>query len=135
MSKADEKGRARAEKLSLLSSMLGPEAMARVKAGHASQNDPDHIDPERIAWHRNRLLERLRAQKPPQTTPESPQPKKAHNIDARLNALVDLGAISEEHPAVIVRIMEGMERSDRAALLKELPGPLARRLLHRMRRA
>ncbi len=53
----------RAEKLSVLSALLGPEALAKLR-----EDQPDvtavgqEIDADRAAWHRNRLLKRLRGQ-------------------------------------------------------------------------
>lgn len=57
----------RAEKLSILSAMLGPDALARVREGQpdlAPQTPQGgvEIDADRAEWHRNRLLERLRKQ-------------------------------------------------------------------------
>lgn len=57
----------RAEKLSILSAMLGPDALARVRDGQANPSShapeaPVEVDADRATWHRNRLLERLRQQ-------------------------------------------------------------------------
>lgn len=57
----------RAEKLSILSAMLGPDAMARIRdAASGDQLETTsaevEVDVERATWHRNRLLERLRQQ-------------------------------------------------------------------------
>lgn len=57
----------RAEKLSILSAMLGPDAMARIRdtspsSQPDSKNEQVEVDTERATWHRNRLLERLRQQ-------------------------------------------------------------------------
>ena len=56
----------RVEKLRVLSALLGPEAVERLR--HDLQPPPPvpDIDPDadRAAWHRNRLLERLRSRSP-----------------------------------------------------------------------
>ena len=128
------KDQRRAEKLSLLRGILGPEKMARLET--AETHDTPPVDPDRVAWHRNRLLERLRAQRDqpaPQPQPHvAPKPAPA-TMDARLTGLADLDRIGDEHPAVIARLLRSMEREDRAATLRALPGPLARSLVRRMR--
>ncbi len=57
----------RAEKLSILSALLGPDALARLREGQgdsAARPAPGtaEIDTDRAAWHQNKLLERLRGQ-------------------------------------------------------------------------
>lgn len=57
----------RAEKLSILSAMLGPDALARVRDGQSDPASlapeiPVEVDKDRASWHRNKLLERLRQQ-------------------------------------------------------------------------
>lgn len=57
----------RAEKLSILAAMLGPDAMARIRDAAPdtqleTKNEEVEVDAERATWHRNRLLERLRQQ-------------------------------------------------------------------------
>lgn len=57
----------RAEKMSILSTLLGPEALAKIREGQpespsATSGDAVEINADRAAWHRNKLLERLRVQ-------------------------------------------------------------------------
>lgn len=150
----------RAEKMSILSAMLGPQALARLREGQADtagrSSDPVvPIDSERAAWHRNRLLERLRNQGGGVVTPESPilenaplpgsaasTPRPAdspqdrsfrRSLDLRLSAIADLESLGDEHPAVITRLLSSLSRQERVAVLKSLPGPVARSVLKRLR--
>lgn len=150
----------RAEKLSILSAMLGPDAMARLREGHTEGpaefgTDPVAVDAERAAWQRNKLLERLRhqgeAKAAPRTT-ETDQPRgkgstaplrggevqqrwgpeNAH-LDSRLAKISDLATLEQEHPAIIARLVKALSRDERVEALKSLPGPIARSIVRRLR--
>jgi hypothetical protein len=140
----------RAEKLSALSALLGPEAMERLRRRDEGFREPaaalSSTSEERVAWQRNRLIERLRVQWPDEvgtvevrggaatavgtrrTGPEAPA-----SVDTRIAAAVDLATLADEHPAVIVRVLERMDREERVAVLRGLPGPTARAAIHRLR--
>lgn len=143
----------REEKLSVLSALLGPEALAKLDKGLVSDATakttlPEVADTQRAEWHRNRLLERFRVQSRSgnfgnAASPEilGRQPGKtsagttanATSVDqklARLSSLADLGG---EHPAVIARVLSQMPRVDRVTALKTLPGPTARSVVRRLR--
>lgn len=154
----------RAEKLSLLSSMLGPDAMERVRKASASptadaHTDPVEMDADRAAWHRNRLLQRLRQQgrvkgngeaegPAPTLTPakkadadpqvQTAPPRQAPivakaGLDARLSKISDPATLGQEHPAIIARLIKGLSRDARVEALKSLPGPIARSIVRRLR--
>jgi len=154
----------RAEKLSILSAMLGPEAFAKLRDEQpglpAQKADyPVEIDADRAAWHRNRLLERLRsqagsgarsappptinkpaAQGPPDgigTAQEIPTAQtfggSGAGLDARLSAISDPETLGKEHPAVITRLMKNLTREERVIALKSLPGPVARSIVRRLK--
>lgn len=146
----------RTEKMSILSAMLGPEAMARVRETQAKDQpttEKVQLDAERVAWHRNKLLERLRQQggrlssksvtqanhqanaarslKFQQDSRQS-HPKNLH-LDARLAKIIDAANLSNEHPAVVARLIKTLPREDRVEALKSLPGPMARAIVKRLR--
>lgn len=153
----------RAEKLSILSAMLGPEALARLREGQsdtaAKPSDPVvTIDSDRAAWHRNILLERLRKQGGGVVVPDgraggkvplsgagaaptdAPRPLEARrdrplgrSLDLRLSAIADLESLGDEHPAIVARLLRSLSREERVAVLKSLPGPVARSVLKRLR--
>ncbi|GAB5448916.1 hypothetical protein [Gymnodinialimonas sp.] len=146
----------RAEKLSLLSTMLGPDAMARLRDGQPDApteagKSPSPVDAERAAWQRNRLLERLRHQgggkvpdvaqtregrsTPPLEKPVDQRALAAENkhLDARLAKISDIATLGHEHPAIIARLVKGLPRDERVEALKALPGPVARSIVRRLR--
>lgn len=143
----------RAEKLSVLSALLGPDAMARIRDAQppgASEPkvDPVTVDADRVAWHRNRLLERLRQQgagegpaphsAPAATRSEIPGSQQAfaqpsQSLDARLVKFSDAATLGQEHPAIIARLIKTLPRDERVEALKSLPGPMARLILRRLR--
>ena len=150
----------RAEKLSILSALLGPDALAKLREGQSTapsmkEDGPVEIDAERAAWHRNKLLERLRNQ----VGSEVGQPKATQEMqakptsgglersilsatspgvggagfDAKLTAISDPDTLGQEHPAVIARLMMKLPREDRVTALKSLPGPVARSIVRRLK--
>ena len=125
--------RIRAEKAGLLESMLGPQAMARIRSDKtAGSQAARSLDPNRVEWHKSQLLERLRSQK--QTLNSTAQPNVSRkDLATRLKAVVSLDTLAEEHPSVIYRVAQSMERAERAELMRSLPGPVARRLLRQIR--
>lgn len=147
----------RREKLSVLSALLGPDTLARLRAdGHdlpelPPGTDPAALDPDRVAWHRSKLMERVRGRSgrpdpipPPAEIPSSPGKRHPRSpatpdalsrppLDQRLATHADEATLSGEHPAVIARLLQGMGQADRIAVLKTLPGPIARSVVQRLR--
>jgi hypothetical protein len=140
----------RAEKLSALATLLGPDAMERLRRADDGFDpaDAEHspADAGRVAWQRSRLLERLRerwtdehgAPEPgtaPRTSSAGPAsaPEIAESVGSRIASSVDLPSLADEHPAVIVHVLRQMGRRDRVAALRALPGPIARAAIHRLR--
>lgn len=156
--KGPKESTSRAEKLSLLSTMLGPDAMARVREGTA-RSSPDltakqeEVEPGRAAWHRNRLLERLRQQvgdatasktatssgrlpsasKTPVTDTKQTIDARNLRLDARLAQISDTANLGQEHPAIIARLIKALSRDERVDALKSLPGPVARSVVRRLK--
>jgi len=157
--------------MSILSALLGPEALARLREGQPEASGrradaPVAIDPARAAWHHNKLLERLREQGkvvpgsgpaaqqdgqtaarprsadaapassvsgPARAPSTSPNPTTGRSLDMRLAALADVATLADEHPAIVTRLIRTLAREDRVAILKSLPGPLARMVVKRLR--
>ena len=152
----------REEKLSALAALLGPEAMARLRSRNEGFAGPGEIakEPtaERLAWHRGRLLERLRARWAEAHAAESEavetdrvartnvSGRRSENaqhasargtrqsaVDSRIAAGLDLGVLDGEHPAVISRVLHALDRGQRVELLRRLPGHTARDVIRRLK--
>lgn len=147
----------RDEKLSLLSSILGPDAMERLRESTGSDTEPKNekvaIEPDREAWHHNRLLERLRQQgsKTSTSPKKAPDPKISRpsaassedavraqevrnmHLDARLAKISNVATLGQEHPAIIARLIKALARDERVEALKSLSGPMARSIVRRLR--
>lgn len=147
----------RAEKLSVLSALLGPDALARVRDAQpsAEMSGPTVVvDADRAAWHRNKLLERLRKSGPASsqkeqvagteltsraaahngnTSPQTALAASGRSLDMRLAKMSDGANLAQEHPAVIARLIKTLSRNDRVDALKSLPGPVARSIVRRIK--
>ena len=115
----------RQEKLSILSAILGPETLAKLKAEHPGEDSASATgaidpDPTRAEWHRNRLLERFRANTSDQVpskaegnpdplgdlaVPKSEQAATPTIVEDRLSQIGIPQDLAMEHPAVIAHIM------------------------------
>lgn len=127
----------RAEKLSLLRSLLGHETVARLNAEH-ERAAPDGgseqpLAPDRAAWHRNKLLERLRERAPKQgAQPEAPlaaphmgAPTTLSRAKAAVSTNVDVRlAAAREFRSIVVRTPSG----DRTSSWGHGPGGPRRRI-------
>jgi hypothetical protein len=140
----------RAEKLSALEALLGRDAMDRLRRhddGFAIADDAKTAtDTDRVAWQRNRLIERLRTRWPERNGADQPHSTRGKSgssdgsaqdasggVDSRIASAIDLSSLADEHPAVIVRVLEKMEREKRVKVLRALPGPIARGAIRRLR--
>ena len=143
----------RSEKLSALTNLIGAEAMDRLRRRHpdfsATGDAAKTEDTGRVAWQRNRLLQKLRSdlQDGPQTEPDlrkdttAPKEKAVgkagppcgDTVDSRIAAGLSLANLKHEHPAVIARVLRGLDRTARVSLLQQLPGHAARAALRRLR--
>ncbi|WP_224816441.1 hypothetical protein [Hasllibacter sp. MH4015] len=142
----------RNEKLSALASLLGPEALAKLRVD-APDADAQEVDQARVDWHRNKLLERLRQRQsrpgtgedrvidpatPPlsQTATQADDPNQipaGAGLDQRLARNVSGSGLAGEHPAVIARLLGTLARPARIEALRSLPGPMARGIVQRLR--
>ncbi|GAA5074793.1 hypothetical protein N0B44_26920 [Roseibacterium beibuensis] len=149
----------RDEKLSALAALLGPDGLARLRATGLGEAGPQpDVDPDRLAWHQNRLLQRLRARleaapdrelprrevplvtpitKPnpmPPTPAQLRAPMQANSgLDARIATSLDVNRLRDEHPAVIAHVLRQQDRATRVNTLRSLPGHVARAAVRRLR--
>lgn len=153
----------RAEKLSILSTMLGPEALARVREGQPKTTQPSgegrtDVDADRVNWHRSKLLERLRqheanksrdagqkrarAEAPPSESVKALDLEadmerildgSGARFDVRIARIADETGLEKEHPAIIARLIKALPREERVDALKSLPGPIARSIVRRLK--
>lgn len=143
----------KSEKISALAALLGTEAMDRLRKRHpdfrAAEEPAAASDSGRVAWQRNRLLEKLRADlgppPPPDINPSSKgagrpgqgnaerMPSGGDLIDAHIASGLSLANLRHEHPAVIARVLRGLDRAARVSLLQQLPGHAARAALRRLK--
>ncbi len=104
----------KAEKLSVLSALLGPEALAKLREGQpeASQilGATVEVDADRAAWHRNKLLERLRVRSG-NAQSASTQPKRASFDDheAEIKATPQNGSVKT--PKMAASVLDAARRS------------------------
>jgi hypothetical protein len=138
----------REEKLQAIAAVFGDAVAARL--GHAQARDggqtrplPGAPDPDRVAWQTNRLIQHLRhrsaaAQTDPQAAlaparhtapPIAPPRKPGPSTLPPLLAGEDLAA---EHPAVIAHMLRHAPQHVRVAVLRALPGQLARTVMRRL---
>lgn len=137
----------REEKLQAIAAIFGEAVAARL--GHAPEpitngrKPAAHIAADRIAWQTNRLIQLLRERstgpqgvtppgraKPPMTASPQEQRKPGPRALPPLVAGEDLAA---EHPAVIAHMLRDAPQDVRVAVLRALPGQLARMVMGRMR--
>jgi hypothetical protein len=151
----------REEKLSALAALLGPDAMERLRSREAgfdaTATTGQTPSPDRLAWHSNRLLQRLRARwadgksgsaggtagakhsgradggDRPERGGATVTGETSPGIDTRIAFAADLSALAGEHPAVIARLLQSVDRTRRVELLRQLPGHTARAVVRRLK--
>jgi hypothetical protein len=134
--------------------------MAR-ETGFAGAGPEDGTpDPDRVSWQRNRLIRRLRARwaeeemltqpavehgaamtdpladpHPAQARPERARAPAAATMrmDARIVAAMTPERLADEHPAVVAHVLQRLERHERIAVLRRLPGKTARAAVRRLK--
>lgn len=143
----------KSEKVSALTSLIGPEVVDRLRKRHpglfSSVEPPEPADLGRVDWQKNRLLEKLRSgwAKPQkglrlehEDSFESPEGQCAEEgvvtgskIDSCIAAGLSLTDLRHEHPAVIARVLRSLDRGARVSVLQQLPGKTARAALRRLK--
>lgn len=137
----------REEKLQAIAAVFGDAVAARLGSSHASEathrNTTGTVDADRLAWQTNRLIQHLRQRtatpqsgtahalpKPASPTTTPPTRKAGPKPLPPLMAGEDLAA---EHPAVIAHMLRDAPQTVRVAVLRALPGHLARMVMRRLR--
>jgi hypothetical protein len=140
MSSTPQDNCARDEKLHAIAAVFGPEVAARFRTPNMEAQQA--VDPDRLAWQRSRLIQHLREKSatvrkpapsddhpdPSADTPPSPLPALE-----RLRIAARLDRLGGEHPAVIAHILKTEPQKTRVAVLRDLPGGLARHVMRRLR--
>lgn len=143
----------RSEKISALTALIGPDVMDRLRKRHpgliSSEKETETADLGRIDWQKNRLLDKLRSEW--SKLPKSQRTGKEHErhfvadhgvkersdtgskIDSRIAAGLSLTDLRHEHPAVIARVLRGLDRRARVSVLQQMPGMTARAALRRLK--
>jgi hypothetical protein len=136
----------REEKLQAIAAVFGDAVAARLASMPSAQNPRRHdtpaADADRVAWQTNRLIQHLRARVAPDRTP-SKGPTVPDLLRAPLQrrelgkipALVEGEDLAAEHPAVIAHILRDAPQDMRVAVLRALPGQVARAVMRRLRAA
>lgn len=134
---------------------------ARGAALPTDRPDPARPDPDRLAWQTNRLIRHLRdrvgevapaaAQAAPAGAAASVQPRPAAAATSAQRVAAPPGAppvfrrtarvptlaagedLAQEHPAVIAHVLRGEGQEIRVAVLRALPGTLARDVMRRLK--
>lgn len=140
MSSTPQDNRARDEKLHAIAAVFGPEVAARFRSPNMEAKQ--EVDPKRLAWQRSRLIRHLREKSavgrkrgPSEGQPDRPDDTPPRPLPAleRLRAAARLDRLGGEHPAVIAHILKAEPQKTRVAVLRDLPGGLARHVMRRLR--
>ena len=135
----------RDEKLLAIASVFGDAVAARLaKAPPAQpQRRPDGpaTTADRVAWQTNRLIAHLRARvgpdegrtPPTRSAPAMPRPPIQPRKAAQIPVLVEGEDLAAEHPAVIAHMLREAPQHMRVAVLRALPGQVARAVMRRLR--
>lgn len=138
----------REEKLKAIAAVFG-EAVAHRLATSAPQTAPRRagdaaIDADRVAWQTNRLIQHLRSRTTsasakahlPSPEPASLQAPPQHRRQTpRLPPLSAGEDLAGEHPAVIAHMLRDAPQELRVAVLRALPGQIARAVMRRLKAA
>lgn len=106
--------------------------------GQGSARDPNDMPSRETLLRSARdLLSRLEPVKKRQSTP-MPKPRggmlSKAVIRSTIAALIEESDLSREHPAIIAIVLQNQNSKTKAAVLRQLPGPLARRVQQSMDR-
>ncbi|WP_439140587.1 hypothetical protein [Roseicyclus sp.] len=137
----------REEKLKAIAAIFGDAVAARLGSSHAGDTTPRNatgaVDADRVAWQTNRLIQHLRQRTatpsgapsnaaPKRPSPASP-PQSAKAGPRPLPPLMAGEDLAAEHPAVIAHMLRDAPQEMRVAVLRALPGHVARMVMRRLR--
>lgn len=149
-----ERRAARDEKLQAIAAMFGPDVAARLGLAAPRAAQEPTADPDRVAWHQNRLIRHLRdhapkpgtaaaseavspigdtASPPAPVAPRAVPQSRAATTLPGLGPATDVADLAGEHPAIIAHILRAEPQSVWVSALKRLPGHTARAVMHRLR--
>ena len=148
MSRKDQAGKA-----ALLTELLGEDRLADwQRTGVLPRKTSKKSDPESVAWHRNRLIEKFRERGllPPtdakpvslqDNTKVAPEPLSRATsseftpggLGARLAKHLNPDRLADEHPAVIALFLRSQTAQLRSQVLRGLPGGQARAVMRILR--
>jgi hypothetical protein len=142
----------KSEKTSAILALFGPEFVERLQQRHpefiSRVEDDGTASLARVAWQKNRLLEKLRLdrersqpirrfqQKDSQVRENNGSSRKRSEEPSKIDTFIasglNLSDLRHEHPAVIARVLRGLDRQTRVTILQQLPGKTARAALRRL---
>ena len=142
----------RSEKTSALLALFGAEFVGRLEKRHpglmSGVEDSGAANQTRVAWQKNRLLEKFRPDSALPAPKSCSQQDDAHlnrerdasskrsgepsKIDNYIASGLSLSDLPHEHPAIIARVLRGLDREARVSILQQLPGKTARAALRRL---
>jgi len=137
----------REEKLQAIAAVFGDAVAARLAMPRAAEPlrrpETPPADADRVAWQTNRLIQHLRArvtgdEAPPPVPPARPASATPGTAPRRreitkLPTLMEGEDLAAEHPAVIAHMLRDAPQQMRVAVLRALPGQVARAVMRRMK--
>jgi hypothetical protein len=134
---------ARQDKLAAIAALFGEAVATRLAAetgqGAAAAERPGAGQDDRLAWQTNRLIRHLRERVEPAQggrDPDAgaaPAAPPAPRGPGRIPVLAEGEDLAAEHPAVIAHMLRSESQEVRVAVLRALPGQVARAVMCRLR--
>lgn len=139
----------RDEKLQAIAAVFGDAVAARLASPHSAElgrkTEATPTDAGRVAWQTNRLIQHMRTRVaaegalPSASLPNATSAQKGATGQrrkvAKLPTLAAGEDLSAEHPAVIAHLLRDAPQQMRVAILRALPGQLARAVMRRLKAA
>jgi len=125
----------RAEKRQAIAAVFGAEVVGKILGQNNGKSTPKptgKLDPQRLAWQRTRLLERLQQKTGESSVSQDSQHTRAAVLD-RLRKAAREDGLQGEHPAVIVHVLRHEPQNIRVSILRKLPGTTARMVIQRLK--
>lgn len=137
----------REEKLQAIAAVFGEAVAARLAMPRAAEALRRPVSPpadaDRVAWQTNRLIQHLRARVVTDEAPQPPAPARPtatlpgpvhrRREITKLPPLMEGEDLAAEHPAVIAHMLRNAPQHMRVAVLRALPGQVARAVMRRLK--